>query len=532
MRGLAPLAAVLACAPGAFAADEPAEPFGWLDYRYVVKVLNSASFYGPGDSTLNPGNAVLQLPAVNLDTQARPDLNASAGPVAFYIKPRLALSWQAWDEGPRDGEETTDTDSYVNEWQLRLSIADRVFVSYGRENLQWGPSYLFSPSNPFVQDNGQNNPKREVAGMDYGKLQWIPVRNWSVSLIANVGEGRAGIERNIDNRYDGFVDLANREAQAQIDYIDRQYEQGVAQIDQLRQAVPGNGPLAQRLNRRADELLAFAAQQRDAAVAEVDRTVNDILDEAALQRDAYNREFRNQYALKTDWQTTEKYATLVASYQESAEREDPKRTRLGGYAGWTASDALLLYTEASASLRGGELYPTEDPNSPFGMRLARTREVSDDFKAGAVAGASYTFLGGQTIIGEYLHNGSGYNGSQASDYYDLREQAADGLGAEEPVNTLSLVTLGLAADPGMRFIRQNYLLLQYQHFQIVGELGFVMRATYGLDDNSAQLIPIMQYSLGDHTQLFAILNQNVGPQNTEFTSLYTHAYQIGLELSF
>jgi hypothetical protein len=31
----------------------------------------------------------------------------------------------------------------------RLRLTECLFVSYGRENLQWGPSALFSPSNPF-----------------------------------------------------------------------------------------------------------------------------------------------------------------------------------------------------------------------------------------------------------------------------------------------------------------------------------------------------------------------------------------------
>jgi hypothetical protein len=45
-----------------------------------------------------------------------------------------------------------------------------LYLSYGRENLQWGPSYLFSPSNPFFHDNGRSNPKKEIPGMDFARL--------------------------------------------------------------------------------------------------------------------------------------------------------------------------------------------------------------------------------------------------------------------------------------------------------------------------------------------------------------------------
>ena len=32
---------------------------------------------------------------------------------------------------------------FVNEWLLRLRLYEGCFLSYGRENLQWGPAYLF-----------------------------------------------------------------------------------------------------------------------------------------------------------------------------------------------------------------------------------------------------------------------------------------------------------------------------------------------------------------------------------------------------
>ena len=68
-------------------------------------------------------------------------------------------------------------------------MRENLFVSYGRENLQWGPSFLFSPSNPFFQDNGRRNTYLEVPGMDFGRLVFIPASAWAISFIANTGEG-------------------------------------------------------------------------------------------------------------------------------------------------------------------------------------------------------------------------------------------------------------------------------------------------------------------------------------------------------
>ena len=74
---------------------------------------------------------------------------------------------------------------FVNEWFFRYRLTDRFFASYGRENLQWGPSFLISPSNPFIERNGKNNPYLEVPGLDYAKINWIVDSSWSAQLIAN-----------------------------------------------------------------------------------------------------------------------------------------------------------------------------------------------------------------------------------------------------------------------------------------------------------------------------------------------------------
>jgi len=507
--------------------------FPWLNYRYSVDVLNTATFVKPADSTANPGNDVLAVSQLTLGSQVRVNLNADAGPMSFLLRPRFNLQRESWDDGIRDGESDSDASGYINEWQARLSLYDKAFLSYGRENLQWGPAFLFSPSNPFTQNNGQLNPKGEVPGMDYAKLLWVPGGGWAASFIANVGEGRADISRNGDSQYAAFTEAVNTTAQGQLNSIDQQYQQGLAQIDALRTLFPERRRVLHRIaNRVADRLEGAATQQRDNGVAQVNGQVAAADEEAALERDAYNREFHNTYALKLDYQALQKYGSLIASYQESDQDEDIRRLRLGGYAGVTASDALLLYTEASASLRGDELYPVDDPGSPFGARFARTRSQSDDFRGTALVGGSYTLEGGHTFVAEYLYNGRGYSRSEASRYYALREQAADALSQPEPFNTLALATLGMADDPGLFFMRQNYLMLQYQQIQIVGDLGVVLRCTFNLDDRSIQLVPILQYNLNDHWQLFAVGNQNFGRENTEFTSFIDRFYQFGVQYSF
>ncbi len=144
----------------------------------------------PAHSSQNPGNNFLQIPRYLADLELRPDLRLNIDPVELSVKPRMRLEYSVWREGVRRGDSQWDDDWYINEWLARWKILQNLFVSYGRENLQWGPSFLFSPSNPFFQDNGRRNPYLEVPGMDFGRLVWIPEASWTLSFIANTDEGR------------------------------------------------------------------------------------------------------------------------------------------------------------------------------------------------------------------------------------------------------------------------------------------------------------------------------------------------------
>jgi hypothetical protein len=151
----------------------------------------------PVNSALNPNN-ILKIPRYVTELDLRPDFNLNFRQLELSVKPRLELFWQKWEDGVRQGNSKTDSEVFIQEWLARIRLTNQAFVSYGRENLQWGPSYLLSPSNPFNRDNGQNNPRLEVPGLDYGRAVWIPSSAWTVSFIANTDEGRSDEVRVFD----------------------------------------------------------------------------------------------------------------------------------------------------------------------------------------------------------------------------------------------------------------------------------------------------------------------------------------------
>lgn len=175
-----------------------------------LSVLTYSTLTDSAASSQNPDNAFLYLPDTQARLDLRPDLYVDLAPLDLSIKPRLRLLWEHWDAKGGSSESGWDNEVYVNEWLARLSLSDVFFVSYGRENLQWGPSCLLSPSNPFFRDNGRANPRQEVDGMDFARMVWLPGPSWTFSLIANTAAGRQSYDDAFEPTYALKVDYVGQ----------------------------------------------------------------------------------------------------------------------------------------------------------------------------------------------------------------------------------------------------------------------------------------------------------------------------------
>ncbi len=169
-------------------------------FSYRVRVLGYGTFIDLVPSALNPGN-MLGYPRYRASFDLRPDFDWTLRRVDLSASPRGELRWQRFEDGPRRGTSDRSDSWYVNAWRARLRLGETVFLSYGRENVQWGPSYLLSPSNPFSRSNGQSNPRIEEPGMEYGRLVWIPARRAAFTFLANTGQGRLETFRKFSRRY-------------------------------------------------------------------------------------------------------------------------------------------------------------------------------------------------------------------------------------------------------------------------------------------------------------------------------------------
>jgi hypothetical protein len=433
------LMAVLTLSGAAVAVDIDAESVKtWKAFaeRFAMefRVLTYGTIQEPTYSTQNPGNNFLQIPRYIGGLELRPDLRFDMNFLELSAKPRMRLEYSAWTgAGMRESGSKWDDDWYVNEWLARLKVRENLFASYGRENLQWGPSFLFSPSNPFFRDNGRRNPYLEVPGSDFARLVWIPESSWTASFIANTGEGR-------------------------------------------------NKPIGPD-------------------------------------------QFEKTYAAKIDYTGGENYASLIISHKEHT------GNTLGYMGGWTVSDAVLLYTEGALTEGSRALYPYA-ASSPFGSSMQQTYKNNSAMKPVLLYGGSYTFESKGTLTMEYAYNEQGYNDAQADNYYTLRRKAANALGSGGAMTGLSQMTLGQTANTGLKFLRRNYLLLQYTQNNIRNVMDLTLRWTQNLDDGSCQFTTLVTYYLGNHTELFSVASINGGGKNTEFGSILDYQLMMGIKYTF
>jgi hypothetical protein len=147
-------------------------------------------------------------------------------------------------------------------------------------------------------------------------------------------------------------------------------------------------------------------------------------------------------------------------------------------------------------------------------------------------GGSYTPESGGTFTVEYAHSRQGYDGTQADAYYALRRKAAQALASGGKLSGLGRVTLGQTAATGLKFLRRNYLMLQYTRNNIKNVVDLTLRWTQNLDDSSCQFTTLVTYFLGDHAEFFSVGTAGGGGKNTEFGSVLDYRIMAGVKYTF
>ena len=151
---------------------------------YTVNTLLFGDAQYPAHSTQNPDNAFLNLYRYSTDLQVRPDLFLEKPSLSAVLKPRFTSSYRWWEDGMAHGKTDDQSRAFVNEWRVQAKTISSLFLSFGKEKLLWGPSFLASPSNIIFRDTEKVNPKSEVEGKYLAKLLYVPNAAVSISAVA------------------------------------------------------------------------------------------------------------------------------------------------------------------------------------------------------------------------------------------------------------------------------------------------------------------------------------------------------------
>jgi hypothetical protein len=175
-------AALLALLPVVARADTDAKA------EASLTLWTAAGYHDPVDSAVNPGNAVYRLPQWLGAAEARTDVRLAWRAATLVARPKLVLSA---DYASTVGGAASRSDSSATvlwpEVFATWAAADRLAVTYGLQNFQWGPAEAAGPSNRIFRDTVQaKDVLYDVKGHHLLRVNLTPERDWTEVLLLEI----------------------------------------------------------------------------------------------------------------------------------------------------------------------------------------------------------------------------------------------------------------------------------------------------------------------------------------------------------
>ncbi len=161
--------------------QDPQAANDWFSRNF--RALLFTEMQEPSNSSQTPDNAFLRIPRYQVELDLRPDFAVETPMVSWTFKPRVIATAEWWRDGEPTGERDREARFFVNEWMVQPKLTDDLFISFGKEKLLWGASFLVSPSNILFKDTEKANPKAEVEGKYMGRVVYMPNRNVTIMGI-------------------------------------------------------------------------------------------------------------------------------------------------------------------------------------------------------------------------------------------------------------------------------------------------------------------------------------------------------------
>lgn len=197
-------------------------------------------------------------------------------------------------------------------------------------------------------------------------------------------------------------------------------------------------------------------------------------------------------------------------------------TFVGAYAAYDINDAWRLWGETGWGRR-----PWSIESSADGTAYAVTAPSSR--AATALVGAGYTFINGQSVQLEYLHDGHGLNIEDERAYFDTARLASASLNG--PLAAQAAATLGQGLSYIPVSLSKRYLAGVWQSSPQNSRLYWRAMWTYNVTDHSQQPSVFAEYSFSDRASWVLSFVLNRGSTRSEFGSLIRNSLTVGLKIN-
>ena len=242
--------------------------------------------------------------------------------------------------------------------------------------------------------------------------------------------------------------------------------------------------------------------------------------------------FKETYALKATITLENSSLSPVVSYQND------DRLRVGGFGSWTASDAVVLFFDASFAQGSNGRYVTNVENDPFGSAFAQAKDDDGTLRAEILLGGSYTFTEGTTVSAEYLYYGEGYDNDEADDFYALLNRSGAAFAyqgddaARQQLAQLATRNLYYAQQSNLAFRRRHYAMLYANRDDLWDRLGVTGGVMVNANDQSFYAFANSSLKIVDALESFVNILTYSRENDTEFHGLFDYMATVGLRWYF
>lgn len=170
------------------------------EVRYSLGIIGGYENSNVLETFGNPGNQVLKIPTSKEYLEVRPNLKWTSKWMEVVFRPRglierrqveYRLSPQTLPQVPnnpstiKNTESTQSSEFFLADAYFSQDLSEKISLTIGRQNYQWGPAEIMSPSNFIFHETVVDKKTfAETKGRNLLRLNITPTKSWSaVSLI-------------------------------------------------------------------------------------------------------------------------------------------------------------------------------------------------------------------------------------------------------------------------------------------------------------------------------------------------------------